>query len=305
MEKSKVNTLIGSARGYVGSEEGGVLTEAVRHNPYSVVLFDEAEKAHPDVFNILLQVMDEGRLTDSQGREIDFSNTLIILTSNVGSHRIMELTGEVSNEELTEKTEEILEDHFRPEFLNRLDQPIVFKALSRETIRKIVEIKQRELRSLLAQKNMTIELSDDAKDFLSKVGYQPEYGARPLNRAIGTYIQDPLAIDVLEGRFTEGDHIVVEEGEDGESLAFRKGEGPRASTASDSIEGAGTAGADESSGGEETADADASDSGTSGDQETTDGASSGSESSDESAESANQTPQEPEEPRAGAAESAE
>jgi len=226
MEKSKVNTLIGSARGYVGSEEGGVLTEAVRHNPYSVVLFDEAEKAHPDVFNILLQVMDEGRLTDSQGREIDFSNTLIILTSNVGSHQIMKLTGQVSDEELTEKTEEILEDHFRPEFLNRLDSPIVFKALDRDTIRKIVEIKQRELRSLLAGKNMTIQISDGTKNFLSRVGYEPEYGARPLNRAIGTYIQDPLAIDILEGTFQEGDHIVVEVADDEQSLTFRPGSGP-------------------------------------------------------------------------------
>ncbi len=234
MEKSKVNTLIGSARGYVGSEEGGVLTEAIRHNPYSVVLFDEAEKAHADVFNILLQLMDEGRLTDSQGREVDFSNTLVILTSNVGSRRIMEMTGEVSDEELTEMVEdEILGEHFRPEFINRLDSPIVFKSLSEETIRKIVEIKQRELRQLLADKKMTIELSDDAKNFLARVGYEPEFGARPLNRAIGTYIQDPLAIDILEGDFGEGDHVVVEVAEGGEELTFHTPEAGAGETDAD------------------------------------------------------------------------
>ncbi|MFB6262792.1 MAG: ATP-dependent Clp protease ATP-binding subunit [Bradymonadaceae bacterium] len=224
MEQSKVNTLIGSARGYVGSEEGGVLTEAVRHEPYSVVLFDEAEKAHPDVFNILLQLMDEGQLTDSQGREVDFSNTLVLLTSNVGSHRIMELSQTASDEELTEEVEEILEDHFRPEFLNRLDDPIVFKALDQETIRDIVSIKERELRDLLAEQDMTIELTDATRDFLARVGYEPQYGARPLNRAIETHIHDPLAVDILEGRFGEGDHVVADVAEDGESLEFRRPE---------------------------------------------------------------------------------
>ncbi len=224
MEKSKVNTLIGSARGYVGSEQGGVLTEAVRHQPYSVVLFDEAEKAHPDVFNILLQMMDEGKLTDSQGREVDFSNTLVILTSNVGSRRIMELSGQVSEEELAEETENILEQHFRPEFLNRLDDHIVFKSLGRDVIRKIVDIKERELRQLLAEQNMTIELSDDAQDFLARVGYEPEYGARPLNRAIATYIHDPMAIDILENRFGEGDHVVADVAADDEELVFEAGE---------------------------------------------------------------------------------
>jgi ATP-dependent Clp protease ATP-binding subunit ClpB len=276
MEKSKVNTLIGSARGYVGSEEGGVLTEAVRHEPYSVVLFDEAEKAHPDVFNILLQLMDEGRLTDSQGREVDFSNTLVILTSNVGSRRIMEMTGELSDEELTEMVEDdILGDHFRPEFINRLDQPIVFKSLSQETIRKIVEIKQRELRQLMADKKMTIELTDGAKDFLAEVGYEPEFGARPLNRAIGTYIQDPLAIDILEGNFTEGDHIITEVAESGEKLTFREPEdGERPARAAEPAEGDNEeAGDDEQaaveSGGAETDETDASEDEPSGDTEPT------------------------------------
>jgi ATP-dependent Clp protease ATP-binding subunit ClpB len=223
MEQSKVNTLIGSARGYVGSQEGGVLTEAVRLKPYSVVLFDEAEKAHPDVFNILLQVMDEGRLTDSQGRVIDFSNTLVILTSNVGSRRIMDLTGEVDQEELTDEVETILKDYFKPEFLNRLDAPIVFQALTREAIRLIVDIQERSLQKLLAHQKMSIELTDATRDFLAEEGYEPEYGARPLKRAIGTFIQDPLSVEILEGRFGEGDHVVVDVAEDGESLAFTKG----------------------------------------------------------------------------------
>ncbi|QDG53717.1 AAA family ATPase [Persicimonas caeni] len=223
MEQSKVNTLIGSARGYVGSQEGGVLTEAVRLKPYSVVLFDEAEKAHPDVFNILLQVMDEGRLTDSQGRTIDFSNTLVILTSNVGSRRIMDLSGEVDQEEMTDEVENILKDYFKPEFLNRLDAPIVFQALSREAIRLIVDIQERSLRKLLAHQKISIELTDATRDFLAEVGYEPEYGARPLKRAIGTYIQDPLSVEILEGRFGEGDHVVVEVAENGEELAFSKG----------------------------------------------------------------------------------
>jgi ATP-dependent Clp protease ATP-binding subunit ClpB len=234
MEQSKVNTLIGSARGYVGSEQGGVLTEAVRLKPYSVVLFDEAEKAHPDVFNILLQVMDEGRLTDSQGREIDFSNTVILLTSNVGSRRIMDLTGSVSDDELGDEVEDILRDHFRPEFLNRLDAPIVFKSLSRDVIRKIVSIKERELAELLANRKMTIELTDACRNFLAEAGYEPEYGARPLNRAIADYIHDPLAVDILEGRFGEGDHIVTQVSEDGSELVFEGG-----SQSNDSQEGDG------------------------------------------------------------------
>ncbi len=223
MEQSKVNTLIGSARGYVGSQEGGVLTEAVRRKPYSVVLFDEAEKAHPDVFNILLQVMDEGRLSDSQGRVIDFSNTLVILTSNVGSRQIMDLSGKVDQEEMTEEVEAILKDYFKPEFLNRLDAPVVFQALSREAIRLIVDIQERELRKLLADQKLSIELTDATRDFLAEAGYEPEYGARPLKRAIGTYIQDPLSIEILEGRFGEGDHVVVDVAESGEELEFRKG----------------------------------------------------------------------------------
>lgn len=223
MEQSKVNTLIGSARGYVGSEQGGILTEAVRHNPYSVVLFDEAEKAHPDVFNLLLQVMDEGRLSDSQGRRVDFTNTLVILTSNVGSRKILDLAGKVTGEELTEQVKEMLKDHFRPEFLNRLDAPVVFNALDKDAIRLIVEIQAKKLRKLLAEQKMTIELTDDAKEFLVTEGYEPEYGARPLKRAVGLHIQDPLAVEILEGKFVEGDHIVADVADSQDHLVFTKG----------------------------------------------------------------------------------
>ncbi len=223
MEQSKVNTLIGSARGYVGSEQGGILTEAVRLKPYSVVLFDEAEKAHPDVFNLLLQLMDEGRLSDSQGRRVDFTNTLVILTSNVGSRQIMELSGKVSGEEMTDEVKLILRDHFRPEFLNRLDAPIVFNSLDREAIRQIVDILKRGLQKLLREQKMTIEISDEAKAFLTEAGYEPEYGARPLKRAIGTFIQDPLSVEILEGKFKAGDHILVNVAEGGARLTFTAG----------------------------------------------------------------------------------
>jgi ATP-dependent Clp protease ATP-binding subunit ClpB len=220
MEQSKVNTLIGAAYGYVDSDKGGVLTEAVRRRPYSVVLFDEAEKAHPDVFNILLQVLDEGRLTDSQGRVIDFTNTIVIMTSNVGAREILDLTGQVPYEELDERVHEILQDNFKPEFLNRLDDTVVFNALDRGALTQILEILLKELRALLAQQGLLIELSESAKEFLIEEGYQPEYGARPLKRAILREIQDPLAEDILEGIFNEGDTIAVDLSEDGEYLVF-------------------------------------------------------------------------------------
>ncbi len=223
MEQSKVNTLIGSARGYVGSEQGGILTEAVRMKPYSVVLFDEAEKAHPDVFNILLQVMDEGRLSDSQGRRIDFTNTLVILTSNVGSRRILDLAGKVSGDDLADEVKTILKDHFRPEFLNRLDAPVVFDALSMEAIRLIVGIQERGLKRLLGEQKMTMQLEEAAREFLAQEGFEPEYGARPLKRAIQTYIQDPLAVEILEGKFTPGNHIVIDVNDSQDGLTFTKG----------------------------------------------------------------------------------
>ncbi|MCB9519592.1 MAG: AAA family ATPase [Myxococcales bacterium] len=221
MEQSKVNTLIGAAFGYVDSDKGGILTEAVRRRPYSVVLFDEAEKAHPDVFNILLQVLDEGRLSDSQGRKIDFTNTIIIMTSNVGARQILDLTGRIPYAELDEKVHTILRDHFKPEFLNRLDDTVVFNALDREAMARIAEILFRKLDSLLADQGLRIELSDAAKGHIIDVGYQPEYGARPLKRALLTEVQDPLATLVLDGTFSPGDTIAADLDPERKQLVFR------------------------------------------------------------------------------------
>jgi ATP-dependent Clp protease ATP-binding subunit ClpB len=220
MEQSKVNSLIGSARGYVDSDKGGMLTEAVRRRPYSVVLFDEAEKAHPDVFNILLQVLDEGRLTDSQGRRIDFTNTIVIMTSNVGARQILDLTGTVAYEELQGEVMNILEDHFKPEFLNRIDEKVVFGALDRDSIVKILEILIRSFNKILAEQELSITFTDAAKEHLVDVGYQPEYGARPLKRALLTEVQDPLATCILNGEFAPGDAIVADR--DGDRLTFAK-----------------------------------------------------------------------------------
>lgn len=215
MEQSKVNSLIGSALGYVDSDKGGILTEAVRRRPYSVVLFDEAEKAHPDVFNLLLQVLDEGRLTDSQGRLVDFTNTIIIMTSNVGAREILDLTGKVPYAELDKRVHKILQDHFKPEFLNRLDDTVVFNALDRQSLGKILDILVRGLQKLLAQQGLEIQFSQAALDHVLDVGYQPEYGARPLKRALLTEVQDPLALALLEERFSPGDRIEVDVGDDG------------------------------------------------------------------------------------------
>lgn len=224
MEQSKVNTLIGSARGYVGSEQGGILTEAVRLKPYSVVLFDEAEKAHPDVFNILLQMMDEGRLTDSQGRRVDFTNTLVILTSNVGSKQIMELTqtGDFNDQELEDEIKKILKDHFRPEFLNRLDKPIPFRALNLDDIKNIAKIQERKIKKLLVEKKMSLKIEPAALEFLAQEGFEPEYGARPLKRSFAEHLQQPLALELLEGKFKEGDTIIADLAEDMSRLSFTK-----------------------------------------------------------------------------------
>lgn len=222
MEQSKVNTLIGAAYGYVDSDKGGVLTEAVRRRPYSVVLFDEAEKAHPDVFNILLQVLDEGRLSDSQGRLVDFTNTIIIMTSNVGAREILDLTGTVPYEELDKRVHEILQDSFKPEFLNRLDDTVVFNALDRDALALIVRILIKKLRKLLLQQEITLEFTQSAIEHLIDVGYQPEYGARPLKRALLTEVQDPLALLLLEERFGTGDAVLVDAAERAEKLSFRR-----------------------------------------------------------------------------------
>jgi ATP-dependent Clp protease ATP-binding subunit ClpB len=219
-EQAKVNTLIGSARGYVGSEKGGVLTEAVRRRPYSVVLFDEAEKAHPKVFDILLQVLDEGRLSDSQGLEVDFTNTIILMTSNVGSREILDMSGNLSNEEMEDRIRELIKDYLKPEFINRIQDVAVFNALSLQDIRKIVDIQLKRLRRILAEQKLSIEVTEDAKAWLAKAGYEPEYGARPLKRAILNHVQDPLAVSILEGQFERGDTIYVGVTEDGTDLLF-------------------------------------------------------------------------------------
>jgi len=210
MEKHAVARLIGAPPGYVGYEEGGQLTEPVRRRPYSVLLFDEVEKAHPDVWNVLLQVLDDGRLTDGQGRTVDFKNVVIILTSNVGSHHIMALDDE---EAMRKAVMEDLRDAFRPEFLNRLDETIIFHRLDRKQLRSIVDVQLQNFETRLAARDLRLEIADDAKDFLANVGYDPTYGARPLKRAIQRYLENGLAEDILAGRFAAGDVVRVEAGE--------------------------------------------------------------------------------------------
>jgi ATP-dependent Clp protease ATP-binding subunit ClpB len=207
MEKHTVARLIGAPPGYVGYEEGGQLSEAVRRRPYSVVLFDEIEKAHHDVFNVLLQVLDDGRITDGQGRTVDFKNTVIIMTSNIGSQFITE---EESSEGRSRLVMDALRAHFRPEFLNRVDEIIIFDRLTDEDLKKIVEIQLSRLTKRLAQQNITLKLSDSAKTLIAREGYDPVYGARPLKRAIQRYLLDPLSINILEGKFGEGQTIRAE-----------------------------------------------------------------------------------------------
>ncbi len=208
MEKSSAARLTGAPPGFIGYEEGGQLTEAVRRRPYAVVLFDEVEKGHPDVFNLLLQILEDGRLTDSQGRTVDFKNTVIILTSNIGSTDIFNLTqAGMSHKEIREAVMVALRDHFRPEFLNRIDEIVVFKPLGRDQIDRIVDIQLKSLRKRLEERRLTLELSVEARQLLVEVGYDPAFGARPLRRAIQQLILDPLAIEVIKARFKEGDTI--------------------------------------------------------------------------------------------------
>jgi ATP-dependent Clp protease ATP-binding subunit ClpB len=217
MEKHSVSRLIGAPPGYVGYEEGGYLTEAVRRRPYSVVLFDEIEKAHPDVFNALLQILEDGRMTDGQGRTVDFKNTVIIMTSNLGSQYILEL-GTQNRKELEQRVNAALREAFKPEFLNRVDETIIFNNLGREEIKSIVEIQLKRLRQNLANRKMAMEITDRAKALLADKGYDPVYGARPLKRTIQRLIQDPLAIKILEGEFKEGDRVQVDS--HGEEFTF-------------------------------------------------------------------------------------
>ncbi|MDO8585795.1 MAG: ATP-dependent chaperone ClpB [Armatimonadota bacterium] len=223
MEKHSVARLIGAPPGYVGYEEGGYLTEAVRRRPYSVILFDEIEKAHQDVFNVLLQILDDGRLTDGQGRTVDFKNTVIIMTSNVGSQWIQDLAGK-NAEEMGRRVMEALRLQFRPEFLNRIDEVVIFNSLTPEHIRRIVDIQLRRLQKQLADRKIEIELTDAAKDVIAREGFDPVYGARPLKRAIRRQIQDPLALRLIQGEFREGDKIRVDVAQDGEMVFERAGE---------------------------------------------------------------------------------
>ncbi|MBI5271920.1 MAG: AAA family ATPase, partial [Burkholderiales bacterium] len=208
MEKHSVSRLIGAPPGYVGYEEGGALTEAVRRKPYSVILLDEVEKAHPDVFNVLLQVLDDGRLTDGQGRTIDFKNTVIVMTSNLGSHLIMQMAGQPS-EAIRDAVWVEVKQHFRPEFLNRIDETVVFHALDQANIESIARIQLKNLEARLARMEMKLDVSPEALAEIAKVGFDPVFGARPLKRAIQHQIENPVARLILEGKFGPKDVIPV------------------------------------------------------------------------------------------------
>jgi ATP-dependent Clp protease ATP-binding subunit ClpB len=221
MEKHAVARLIGAPPGYVGYEEGGVLTEAVRRRPYQVVLFDEVEKAHSDVFNVLLQVLDDGRLTDGQGRVVDFANTLIILTSNLGSQYLANLPDGADVANVEKDVMDVVRGHFRPEFLNRLDEIILFHRLGQEHMAPIVKIQVGRVQKLLADRKITIDLTDAALRWLGRVGYDPVYGARPLKRAVQRYLQDPLAEMLLEGKLPDGTTLNVDEGDGALAMTIR------------------------------------------------------------------------------------
>ncbi len=219
MEKHSVSRLIGAPPGYVGYEEGGYLTEAIRRRPYSVVLFDEIEKAHPDVFNLLLQILDDGRLTDGHGRTVDFKNTVIIMTSNIGTEYIQQVT-DANIDRVREQVMMELRRYFKPEFLNRVDDIIIFRSLTKEHIFKIIDIQLARVQKRLDEKKLKLELTDRAKEFLAEVGYDPQFGARPLRRAIEKHLLDPLAREILEGKYLEGDTIIVDA--EAERLVFSK-----------------------------------------------------------------------------------
>jgi len=220
MEKHTVSRLIGAPPGYVGYEAGGQLTEAVRRRPYAVILFDEVEKAHPDVFNVMLQILDDGRVTDGQGRTVDFTNTVLILTSNIGSQSILELAADPGrHDEMSKQVTEALRGHFRPEFLNRLDDQIIFRSLDQNELRKIVRLQVQRLEHRLELRKLALKLSSDAAEWLANIGYDPTYGARPLKRAIQRELETPIAKAILSGRYGEGQCIDV--GVESERLVLR------------------------------------------------------------------------------------
>ncbi|OLT62382.1 ATP-dependent chaperone ClpB [Moorena bouillonii] len=234
MEKHAVSRLVGAPPGYVGYEEGGQLSESVRRRPYSVVLLDEVEKAHRDVFNILLQVLDDGRITDSQGRTVDFRNTIIVMTSNIGSEHILGVAGDDSKyEEMRKRVTESLRSHFRPEFVNRVDDVIIFHTLTRDELRKIVGIQLKRIERLLAEQKITLAMSEQAQDYLTDAGYDPVYGARPLKRAIQRELENPIATKILENMFIEGDTIFIDCGDQG--LTFSNKVPSKPVTASESV----------------------------------------------------------------------
>jgi ATP-dependent Clp protease ATP-binding subunit ClpB len=223
MEKHSVSRLIGAPPGYIGYDEGGQLTEAVRRRPYAVLLFDEIEKAHPDVFNVFLQIMDDGRLTDGKGRNVDFKNTIIIMTSNIGSSYLQDLSSRSAQQlaEAHERVMEALRASFKPEFLNRVDDIIIFNPLGKEQLTKIVDLRLEDLRRLLADRKISLELTPAAKELVFTEGYDPNYGARPLKRAIQRLIQDPLALKILDGEVLHGDHIMVDVNKKEGKLSFK------------------------------------------------------------------------------------
>jgi ATP-dependent Clp protease ATP-binding subunit ClpB len=226
MEKHAVSRLIGAPPGYVGYEEGGQLTEQVRRHPYAVVLFDEIEKAHPDVFNILLQIMDDGRLTDGKGRKVDFKNTVIIMTSNLGSAYLQSenVRSEEAFDRASKQVLDALHGHFKPEFLNRVDDVIIFRPLGKEQLVKIVDLRLEDLRRLLADRKISLELTDAAKELLFTQGYDPNFGARPLKRAIQKLVQDPLALKILDGEVLHGDHVIVDADKKAGKMTFKVSE---------------------------------------------------------------------------------
>jgi ATP-dependent Clp protease ATP-binding subunit ClpB len=223
-DKHTTARLLGAPPGYIGFEEGGQLTEAVRRRPYCVILFDEIEKAHPDVFNVLLQVLDDGRLTDGQGRTVDFKNTIVVMTSNIGSQRILQYKGSVVGEVYDRMKDAVMDElkkHFRPEFLNRVDETIVFHALTEGDLKKIIDIQMGRLRERLAERRITIELSDEAKSFLVRGGYEPAYGARPLKRILQKEVETTLARKLLKGEIMDGATVKVEYDMSHDGLTFK------------------------------------------------------------------------------------
>ena len=231
MEKHSVSRLIGAPPGYVGYDEGGALTEAVRRRPYQVVLFDEIEKAHPDVFNVLLQVLDDGRLTDGQGRTVDFRNTLIIMTSNLGAEFLVNLKETEDVDQVREHVMQVVRANFRPEFLNRVDETILFHRLKRAQMETIVDIQLVRLRKLLEDRKITLELDESARKWLADKGYDPAYGARPLKRVIQKQVQDPLAEKILSGEVRDGDVVKVTGGSDRLLFGTRHTQGEEAEAA--------------------------------------------------------------------------